>query len=163
MYPIPRPRIIQLLTSCSTGIHGYGAAIQELQEAITTFVAQSAGQVEGLEISRHTLAVSGINVTPQDLQIVLGVLSNHDIGLKQCLQVCKSAAEETKTLQGVNVRGVKALERAIQQVGNIGNAGDGGLAIRVDIAVASGDATQQIDNMDGNAWETMLKTWSQRQ
>lgn len=163
MYPIPRPRIIQLLTSCSTDIHGYGAAIQELQEAITTFVAQSAGQVEGLEISRHTLAVSGINVTPQDLQIVLGVLSNHDIGLKQCLQVCKSAAEETKNLRGINVRSVKALERAIQQVGNIGNVGDGGPAIGVDIAVASGDATQQIGNMDGNAWETMLKTRPQRQ
>lgn len=85
------------------------------------------------------------------------------MALKQCLKVCKNAAEDTKSLQGVNVKSVKALERAIQQVGNIGIVGDGGPAVRVDMAVASGDATQQVGNMDGNAWETMLKIRSRGQ
>ena len=96
------------------------------------------GQIQGLEISMHTIVESG----PDKSEAVLKALEEHNIAFRQCLKVCTSALAETARGTGTTIKYAEALNEAKQLIGVIGKVDPGGETAIVEVMIAKDRAVQ---------------------
>ena len=125
--------------------------LQDLETQITTSLSGFTGQIHGLDIALQSLSLPELTISKKDVDVVVGVLNDHDGMLKQCLKVCTSALAETNWKgAGTSIKYARTFEEARQFIGNMGDIGQSGPLTQLEYAEASGKSRQVVGNMSAD-------------
>lgn len=127
-------------------------SIGELQATIEKTMSGISGQIQGLEMSIHTVVES----SPDKSEVILDALKEHNTALGQCLKTCMSALVETSTRTSTTIKYAAALDEARQLIGNIGKVELGGEAAMIEVMIAKDRAVQFGGNISADVAIAML-------
>ena len=116
-------------------------------------MSEFTGQIEGLQLAVRSLSLSNVNLKKEDAEMVLRVLNEHDMMLRQCLKVCESGLKETTEATGTFVKHAIAFNKASVFVGNMGSDGQhdsGNLGVSLDRLEARDQSKAAAGNMSGD-------------
>jgi hypothetical protein len=126
------------------------------QATIATTLSQLSGKIEAMALAVDSLSIVGSSISPHDVEAVKTALNEHGRLLTECLRFCTGAMGAASTVSsGTQVKYAKAIEDAINVIGNIGL--EPGTGARPDVVVERAEAEGRSVMGVGNISTEALK------
>jgi len=111
-----------------------------------------SGQVQGMEIGMQAVAEFGAQK-----EELIRAMENQNVALAQCLKACTTALSTTTKSLGHEYKYARALDDAIQLVGNVGSVRGGGASHRYNVVLGQDRAQQILGDTEGNVALAILR------
>lgn len=120
-------------------------AIQGLEIMTEKVMSDISGQIQGMAISMQAIVDFGTQEKG-----LMEVMEKQNVALAQCLKVCTTALSSAAKTSGHEYKYVRALDNALQLVGNVGNVNSGGASHVYSAVLGQDQSVQVLRDMDGS-------------
>ena len=126
-------------------------SLQAFEASTSASLSNFMGKLEMVDLTLQSLSSAEQAISQQDMAQIISILTEQDRLLKQCVQVCTAGLLESSQKTGTTVLYSRTFDEARQWVGNLGEVGADGPAVKVDHAEARNKSRQAMGNVSVEA------------